>query len=314
MSLEICPESLWERLCQEDATCTFYQTPIWHRIAARHYHAESAPLLFRLGNDGNTEACLPLLKKRRWGRDVYFSPFGTYSALICSRQLAPEELEAIALKLKRLNIHLVSSPFAKNVVTVGTPLETKTQVIDLTSMDAENPMRDWEPDQRRRALLAQKNGVIVKEATSPEEWKRYYALYEISIRRWGEKATGVYPASLFEDIRCSLSGSSSMRLWLAEHNGEIGGGCLVFYHNGWAMYWHGASDQRFFALGTTQLLYLTMIQDALSRNFSVLDLMGSAGLEKLEAFKGKFGARTVEFTSSVNRTGFARFAAGLLHR
>src|SRR3989442_15215027 len=34
IAMERCPEELWERLCRADPTCTFYQTPAWHRIAA----------------------------------------------------------------------------------------------------------------------------------------------------------------------------------------------------------------------------------------------------------------------------------------
>ena len=311
MTPELCPESLWERLCHEDATCTFYQTPAWYHIAARHYQAETVPFLFHFEN---TKACLPLLKKRHWGRDVYFCPFGTYSALVCPQQLGFEQLNGVASELKRLNVHLVSSPFTGNIVTFGKVIQSRTQVIDLTAADPENPMKNWEPDQKRRALLAQKNGVTVRPASSEDEWDKYYNLYKLSIQRWGKDATGSYPASLFKDIRRSLSGSPSMRLWLAEHDGEIGGGYLVFYHNGRAMLWHGAADQRFFALGTTQILYFTMITDARKRGFSIFDLMGSAGLAKLESFKGKFGAQTVEFTSSINRTGLFRLAAHFFRR
>ncbi|HAP00057.1 MAG TPA: hypothetical protein DCQ83_08450 [Fibrobacteres bacterium] len=307
--MESCPEPLWEKLCREDASCTFFQTPSWHRIAARHYGAESVPLLFRFGE---TSACLPLLKKRRWGRDVFFSPFGTYTALICSRNLDTQEIQSVANGLKGLNVQLVSSPYTSNPLVFGKAISSKTQMIDLTGLDPENPMRDWDPDQRRRALLARKNGVVIREARSLEDWERYYALYELSVQRWGEKATGKYPRALFDDIRSMLSGSAVMRLWLTEHEGEIGAGSLVFYHNNKALYWHGAADQRFFSLGATQLLYLHMVETAMQYHCEVLDLMGSAGLASLESFKGKFGASTVEYNMSLNRTGLVSLLTSLV--
>ena len=307
MTPGFCTESLWARLCQEDATCTFYQTPDWHRIAARHYEAESVPFLFRFEN---TAACLPLLKKRRWGRDVYFCPFGTYSALICPRQLGSDELEVVTSQIKKLNLHLISSPFTSNVVTVGKELVSKVQIIDLASLNPENPMRDWDEGQRRRVRVAVRNNLTVRTAQSEAEWNRYYELYRLSLQRWGKKATGVYPKALFDNIRNSLDGNPAMRLWVAEREGEIGAGYLAFYHNRHVVPWHGAADEKFFQWGATQTLFLNMIQDALRRGFSIFDLTGSGGLQGVEAFKSRFGTRTIEFKSSLNHPGLS----GLLAR
>ena len=308
---ELCSEPLWEQLSQDDATCTFYQTPAWHRIAARHYGAESVPLLFQFKNQSTTtSACLPLLKKRSTGRTRYFSPFGTYTALVCPRKLETDELAAVAQALSRLNLHLISSPFTPNAFTVGKILPSKVQVIDLTALDPENPMRDWDEGQRRRVRVAQINNAIVRTAQSESEWDRYYELYRLSLQRWGKTATVAYPKSLFDDIRDSLGNNPDVKLWVAEHNGEIGAGYLTFYHNRHVVPWHGAADESFFQLGATQILFLTQIQDALQRGFSVFDLTGSGGLSGVEAFKSRFGTRTLEFESSLNRPG----VLGLLAR
>jgi CelD/BcsL family acetyltransferase involved in cellulose biosynthesis len=306
--MELCPESLWENLCREDAACTFYQTPAWHRIAARHFQAQSAPLHFKFKD---VSACLPLLKDRRWGRDRYFSPFGTYTALVCPRSLERGELESVTRALRGLALHLVSSPFTPNIITVGKPLVSKVQVIDLTSLDPENPMRDWDEGQRRRVRVASRNNITVRTATSAAEWERYYSLYRMSLKRWGKTATQIYPETLFQDIRSSLSEGSSMKLWVAEHEGEIGAGYLTFYHNRHVVPWHGAADEKFFQWGATQSLFLTLIQDAQRRGFSVFDLTGSGGLSGVEAFKSRFGTRTLEFTSSLNRPGLQGLLAGL---
>ena len=306
--MELCPVPVWERLAQADSTCTFYQTPAWHAIAARHFHAESIPLYFRF-ND--TEACLPLLKDRRKGRDRYFSPFGTYTALVCPEKLSPEKISPVVSVLKKLNLHLISSPFTRNPVTVGKPLMSKIQVIDLKSLDAENPVRDWDEGQRRRARVAQRENVVVRLAQSESDWDRYYELYRLSLQRWGKTATVAYPKALFDDIRNSLSGGAAMKLWLAEHEGEVGAGYLTFYHNRHVVPWHGAADEKFFALGATQILFLRQIEDALQRGFGFFDLTGSGGLSGVESFKSRFGTKTIEFESSLNRPGLLGVAAGI---
>lgn len=306
--MDLCPESLWADLCRDDASSTFYQTPAWHRIAARHYHAESVPMLFRFGG---VSACLPLLKTRRWGRDHFFCPFGTYSALVCPEKLGDADLDSVSAGLKGLKLHLISSPFTQNSVSVGKRLISKTQVIDLTSLDPENPQCDWERDARRRVRHAMHEGIQIREAGTQADWDRYHELYRASLNRWGDKATVEYPKALFEDIRRSLENSSSMRLWVAEQKGETGVAMLVFYHNRHVVAWHAGTEKRFFPLGAMQLLFFTLIEDARRRGFSVFDFAGSGGLAGVEAFKRQFGAQTLEYESSLNRPGFLGFLAGL---
>jgi CelD/BcsL family acetyltransferase involved in cellulose biosynthesis len=194
---------------------------------------------------------------------------------------------------------------------VGKILISKTQIIDLTLLDPGNPMRDWERDARRRVRGAVRDKVQVRTARSEADWERYYELYRLSLDRWGNKKTGEYPKALFDDIRRSLMNTSSIQLWVAERDGTIGAGYLAFCHNRHFSLWHGAADESFFKLGAAQLLISTLIQDALQRGFSIFDLGGSSGLAGVEAFKRQFGARTIEFESSLNRPGFPGFLAGL---
>jgi CelD/BcsL family acetyltransferase involved in cellulose biosynthesis len=298
--MQRCPESLWEELCRADPACTFYQTPAWHRIAARHYRAESIPLLFRFKS---RDACLPLLRRRHWGMTRYFSPFGAYTAVICPTPLEPPDLAAISADLKKLPLHLISSPFTPNRVGAGRASLSRIQIIDLNALDPDNPMRDWEEGQRRRVRVAQREGLNVRLGESDADWDRYFELYRISLGRWGSKATTAYPKALFDDIRASLAKSPAMKLWLAEHKGEVGAGYLTFYHQRHVVPWHGAADPRFFQLGAAQSLFLAMIRDALSRGFSVFDLTGSGGISGVESFKSRFGTKALEFESYLNRPG-----------
>lgn len=309
--MKSCPPALWQELALGDPSATFFQTPAWLGLAARHHAAEAAPLLFDLPGG---PACLPLLRDRRWGRDRYFSAFGAYAALLAPRTLDVSELSLVEKTLSKLNLHLVSSPFARNRARVGRALPARTQVIDLTPEAADAPTRGWENDPRRRLRIARENGLSVREGSGARDWDAYHGLYRKSLERWGERATRAYPPALFEALRDLAARDAGVRLWLSEHQGRPVGGYVAFYHNAHACIWHGAADESGFKLGSTQLLHHDMLADAARRGFPVFDLMGSAGLAPLEAFKASLGARTVEYESFVNRTGLVGALAALRER
>jgi SAM-dependent methyltransferase len=254
--MKLCPPALWEELALGDPTATFFQTPAWLRLAARHPGPERgatrppeiAPLLFELPGG---PACLPLLRDRRWGRDRYFSAFGVYAALLAPRVLAADEIARVEGALSRLNLHLVSSPFTRNAVHAGRRIPARVQSLDLGTVDPADVSRDWEKGQRRWARVAQREGLSVRVASADADWDAYYRLYELSLARWGDKATRAYPASVFRDIR-ELP-ESARTLWLAEKEGVIGAGVLAFRHGRHMAVWHSAADAAFFRRGARRI-------------------------------------------------------------
>ncbi|HEX2613651.1 MAG TPA: GNAT family N-acetyltransferase, partial [Fibrobacteria bacterium] len=174
--------------------------------------------------------------------------------------------------------------------------------LDLREVDPANPMAGWKVDQRWRARAAARDGLVVREGKSAEDWDAYVALYAKSLTRWGDTASSRHPEGLFHDLRETLP-EGAVKLWLAEHDGRAGAGFITFYHNRHAALWHGAADEEFFGAGANQLLYLAMSEDARARGFSWLDLLPSGGHKGVEAFKARFGSRRLEFDSSLNRTG-----------
>jgi hypothetical protein len=303
--LNLASPEAWESLAREDASATFFQTPVWHRVTAPYLRAESVPLLFETASG---PACLPLLRDRRWGRDRYFSPLGTYTALLCPQKLETSEIGEIAAALSKISIHLVSSPFTRNPLRAGRALPNSTRFIDLTALDPEAPMRAWKEDQRWRARAAARDGLTVRLAESSRDWDSYLELYARSLDRWGGRASSRYPATLFAAIRREVP---QARLWLAEQDGRVGAGYLAFYHNTHAALWHGAANSAFFAKGANQLLYATMIADAARRGFRVLDLLPSGGHAGVEAFKARFGSQHAEFESSLNSPGLVGWLSEL---
>jgi len=308
--MKTCPQPVWDELVRVDDTATFFQTPAWLEVAARRHGAVVAPLLFEFP-DG--PACLPLLRDRRWGRDRYFSPCGTYAALLSPRSLASGELEAVARELGSLNLQLTSSPFTRNPVRVGRALPAASHVIDLRAVDPGDPARGWERDARRRARRADEAGVVVRRGEN-RDWEAYKALYRATVSRWGRRARTIHPREFLDDLRATLAPHPGFQFWVAEFGGAIGAGFIGFDHNRHHALWHAAADGAFFGSGAVQLLYRTMIADAARRGLEAFDLLGSGGLAGVEAFKASLGARELRYESSLNRTGLVGALAGLRDR
>lgn len=286
-----CPTARWQELCILDTSSTFYQTPQWYALIAPYLKGVPSPLWFRFddSDSGLVDAVVPLCRINRFGFDYYVSPLGTYSGVLSDRHLALQQLQAISMYLRRLNISLVPSPFAENELPLSGATNTFIQRIDLAALDPIDVTSTWEAGERRRVRVAMKKGVIVKEGKTTEELKAYYRVYEKSLARWGVRATTRYPYSLFERIWSALSGSPSMRLWLAIAEGRVAAGYMSFYHHRHTVPWHGATDEDYFTFGVSQLCMKRMIEFAMEHGYRYFDLTRSSGLRGVEDYKRRLG-------------------------
>jgi Acetyltransferase (GNAT) domain len=327
-----CPREVWQGLCDADPTSTFYHTPDWLEVTSTYLRqyglggsraqkaqewatTEVAPWHFR---SDSFSAVLPLLRRRRWGAWHYFSPFGTYTSLVCAQALDASQRLEIEGRLAQANLLLTSSPFTWNAVRVGKALHHSIQAVDLAQVDPAHPMRDWEEGQQRRVRVARRSGVTLRQAQSESDWQAYDDLYRGSLERWGDATTLAYHKGLFDLLRNRLANSPRMILWLAEIPAEaakaagkpmvhservVAAGYLTFYHQGHVVPWHGAGDKDFFRYGVTQALFYHLIEDAARRGFRYFDLTGSSGLSGVASFKSRFGTRALSFEGSLNQVG-----------
>ncbi len=290
---------MWRQLAREDATCTFFQTPDWLQVTAGFERAHVHPLLFEWPS---VRAALPLLKRRRLVGDRYFSPFGTYSGLIAASALTAEQLAEAAGYLLRGSVQLVNNPFSQNVILLQESLADFTSAVFLEGRKEESVLADWERDARRMARLGEKNEVRVRMAAGESDIKAYDGVYQRTLDRWAGSARSVYPSAFFRELWKKLGDGPSMRLWLAEREGVVEGGCFAFYHNRHAVLWHGATTPRSYSLGVTQLLYREIMLDALRRGFAICDFNPSSGLAGVRAFKKSLGTREINVSVQISRS------------
>ena len=219
------------------------------------------------------------------------SPAGTFGGWIASDTLAPAHATLLAGLLARGVGGLVWRVNPHDPTTEGIALPPAvadvTHVLDLRP-GFEAVHHRWTKGHASAARKAEREGVTVAVAASPDAWRAYYAIYEDSLARWGEGASSRYGWPLFEALAaCDPRG---VRLWLAWHDGEVVAGALCLYARRHVAYWHGAALASRFDLRPVNLLLREAIRDACERGYGVFDFNPSGGHEGVVAFKRSFGA------------------------
>lgn len=158
---------------------------------------------------------------------------------------------------------------------------------------------------------AQREGVTVRSASSEQDWRDYFAVYEDSLRRWGDKVSSRYSWCLFDELR--RLASPHVRLWLAEHSGRVVAGALCFSSDRIVVYWHGAALEQSFPVHPVHYLLYEAIRDACLRGLEWFDFNPSGGHASLRVFKRGFGTQVLP-SAVVQRHGSWAGAVGLLAR
>jgi hypothetical protein len=148
-------------------------------------------------------------------------------------------------------------------------------------------------DHRRGVKKAIQNGVLIRIASSIEDWKDYYQVYEDTVSRWGNRLLGEkYSWSLFQDIyRRNLP---NVELWLATYQDKVISGELCFHSKKHFVCWHGASMETYLSIKPRNLLLYEAIKKACEKGYSWFDFNPSATLKGVKAFKEGFGAQPLK--------------------
>jgi lipid II:glycine glycyltransferase (peptidoglycan interpeptide bridge formation enzyme) len=120
-------------------------------------------------------------------------------------------------------------------------------------------------------------------------------MYQDTLQRWGDATLFAYSEDLFFTI--FKDKEDCAQFWLAEIDGKIIAGVLIFYWNNVVSYWHGASLKDYFSYYPNNMLHLEITKDAVKKNYSYYDFGPSGGLEGVIRFKESFGTVRLSFDS-----------------
>jgi len=197
------------------------------------------------------------------------------------------------------------SPFVHSNADVQTP---DTVLIDL-SCSMESVIEQMKPKWRYNARLALKRGVSVHRA-DVEQLDVFYGLLKETAQRDGIAIHGVeYYRSLFKNAGTGDASSfgddypgkkPDIRLYLAEHEGEVLAGIVTLFRGPNAVYLYGASANRKRNLMAPYALQLKAMEDAKASGCVEYDLYGippnaepSHPMAGLYLFKTGFGGKIV---------------------
>jgi len=306
-------ENFWNEVISKADYATFFHTPTWAKIIAENFpEYEIATTGFVL-EDG-IEAVLPMLLKRVGARGFFKSYHsmipGVYGGVVSKRPLDKKELAKIYNSLMdagTVRSMVFGNPYCECDVPDCSESQARfTHVLNL-EQGFESVWGNYNRGARSNTNKARKAGVQVSIATTLDEYKEYYAVYEDTLKRWGDDATSSYPFSLFQSIfqHASKVGmlDSDLKLWVAKLDEKIISGALIFYFNQHVVYWHGAALSDYFKYRANNLLHTEIIKRACESGYKYYDFNPSGENEGVVRFKESFGAEKVEFNSYIWKNG-----------
>jgi len=291
----------WEEVVTRCEGATFYHSPLWSKLLAEtysHYKVLAKGFLF----DDGSKAFLPLLGYKRGSffkktTRLKSMGFGSYGGLVATGNWNEDKNEQVYnwLKSSGASIYIDGNPFyTYDLPTCFSRKQRSTYALRLnTSID--DIWKRFSSGHRKSIKKADRMGVTVRKAVSYNDYRAYLAVYEDTLKRWGEKTIITFPHDML--LRLLQPRHDTVTLWLAILEGKVIAGVIMFYWNVICCGWHGCSLTDFSGYHPNNLLHWHMIQDALGRHYQLYDF-GPSGEEQkgVADFKRHFGAEQFLFT------------------
>jgi len=288
-SLEEIGEENWNSLVS-GLNGTVYHHSAWHRAIELTYGIAPAYIIKR-DSDGGVGAAMPVARiERRLGpRRLVSYPFSDVCGpLYRTIEDAEEMVAALAgtgfqgVRIEfRSHVRLMTGGFSAYGDYAGFSLRT--------DRDEGEIMKNLHGDcVRRKIRKAFRDGLCAREGTSLSDLREFYGLHMRSRKRQGAP---VQPFSFFRNLWRELHARGLASLIIVEKGGLALSGVLLLHYNDTAYYKFGASDERHFGSGASQLAIWTAIKKASHEGRRVFDFgrtfIGNKGLMD---FKSRWGA------------------------
>lgn len=286
--------SFWEELSQKSSECTFFHTPLWHRIIVKTFKNYSIATKGFIFEDGN-RAVLPLIQTSQTGllnrkRRLKSSVFNFYGGIIAERKLSEDHQNQIYSYLGSLNasILIVGNPFSEYSPPDFFKRTTDVAYVVPLYRGNEYIFSRLSRGARRGLDKAKRKGVVVRIMNTEEEFPTYLEIYRDTLKRWGTAALYTYPAEFFFNM--IKDAGDAVKIWVAEKDGKVIAVLNMVYWNQIASGFHSVFLQDYFDCCPNHILHMEAMNEATKRGFHHYDLGPSAGLHGVEQFKKSFGA------------------------
>ncbi len=286
----------WDSIARDCAYATGFHSRDWARAwaEATRGRLEPAPRMVQFSD--HTRVLLPLSIEHRRGtlpKRFVSSPAGTYGGWVSGEQLTSSHASLLAEFMSSDLSDLVwrTNPFDPLACDTLLPGSIREATYVLPLCDGFDSLCDrWASTGNatlRKARKAERAGVTVRQASSIDDWRAYFAIYEQTLTRWGSEAPSPYDWPMFEHFAgCS---DATISLWLAEHDARPIAGAVCVHSHVHCSYWHGAAATDALHLRPVNLLHVEIIRAMCERRIHWYDFNPSGGHAGVERFKRSFG-------------------------
>lgn len=285
----------WRRLLASTPHLLFHE-PVWARVTEEGFGAASHALM--LERDGvPVGGMLGFVLRLPWAKVLHLSyPYGGVVGQ------APEgrELARLLGELSRAEglarVRLTSFPgLGAEPETGFRPIRLQTHVLEIAGRTPEEIWKGYKKRIRRDVRRAERSGVTVDEAGTPESAGEMFALYLASMRR--QRAVPKYRRALVAAIREHVVARGRGELLLARCGGRAVAGIVVVDSVHCRHYLMGGSRTEALGSCPNELLVAGAIDRAAEKRLDGFDFLPSGeNAESVERFKAKWGARPLPAT------------------
>lgn len=284
-----------EHLAAECRDATFYHSRTWVESVAKTYPGMTFRCLVAR-DAGAPSGFLPYFVLRRGPLLTAWSmPFGAYGGPVAADDRCAAELRhayaSVLTTTGVLNASWIDFSGIKSL-TDWESRTTSTHLIDLSRGFESLWAGTIEKQRKKRSRRAQRMGVAVRRGNAGNDLTRFYEIYRSRLESWGE--TVHHPLKLFATLL--EQGGDTVRLYVAEHDGNIVGGHLNFYWKNTVTAWNGFTTPESHQLQAGTLLYIECMKLASEEGFETYNLGQSLGKPSLVAFKESLGAVPYDYT------------------
>jgi hypothetical protein len=287
----------WDSTWSQCPYSTYFHSREWAEIWEGYTAGEIRPDPKMVVFSDGTKSLVPLSSQKIHGgllKRYHSSPAGTFGGWISSDHLTPAHAVLLGRFLTQKLGSLIwrLNPYDHLVLASHlTPTEHDvTQTLNLEP-GFDRIYKRWTKGHRSAVHKAGKAGVLVRVASTLDDWSAYYRVYQESLRRWGAKATSRYAWPIFH-LMCQRS-SPNINLWLATYEDVVVAGALIFHAKDHVVYWHGASLEAYLHLRPVHLVLYHAIKAACESGRSWFDFNPSGGHPGVRAFKASFGTEVL---------------------
>lgn len=276
-------------LARRSSVASFYHTTGWLDALVAAYPSWS-PRCLAAWDGGDLVGYLPyFVVKRGMVRTRWSLPFGSYGGPVTvdngafARDLVKRFFET---RHKPAVFETGMVDFCNRRHDDGHTTESSsTHLIDLQDGFDEIWRNRFDKSKRRQTRRAEREGIVVSEATNAEVVKQYYAIYKARTSEWSQPIH--HPERLFTSLIAHPGGGA--RLFIARAGNRMLGGHLNLYFSDTVIAWNGVVAADDLATQASTLLYSHCIRDACAAGYKTYNLGGSLGKDTLIDYKRSLG-------------------------